>query len=260
MAEKKKLILLTNDDGITAPGLVAMYRHLTDMAEVHVVAPETVQSATGHGITLSQPLLTSRVEVENAFVGTAVAGSPADCVKLAISQLLPRAPDLVISGINSGANVGINVIYSGTVAAAIEAAFLGLPSIAISLYLKRDVPPDYARTAVFARRVIEQIVAAGLRGGQVASVNIPSLRPTEEPAGVKVLRQCTRPWTDTYERRKDPRGRDYFWNSSVFTLSTDEADTDVAALRDDYITITPLQFDLTEHRVLKEWAAKKWTF
>src|SRR5687767_2992713 len=258
MAEKKKLILLTNDDGITAPGLVAMYRHLTDMGDVHVVAPETVQSATGHGITLSQPLLTSRVEVENAFVGTAVAGSPADCVKLAISQLLPRQPDLVISGINSGANVGINVIYSGTVAAAIEAAFLGRRAIALSLYLKRDVPPDYARTATYARKVIEQIVAAGLRGGQVASVNIPSLPANEEPTGVKVLRQCTRPWADTYERRKDPRGRDYFWNSSVFTLSTDEADTDVAALKEDYITITPLQFDLTEHGVLREWAGKKW--
>src|SRR5688500_17061905 len=168
MAEKKKLILLTNDDGITAPGLVAMYRHLTDMGDVHVVAPETVQSATGHGITLSQPLRTSRVEVEIAFVGTAVAGSPADCVKLAISQLLPRQPDLVISGINSGANVGINVIYSGTVAAAIEAAFLGVPSIALSLYLRNDVPTDYARAAMWSRNVIEQTLAAGLAGRQVA--------------------------------------------------------------------------------------------
>ncbi len=229
MAENKKLILLTNDDGITAPGLVAMYRHLT-----------------------------SKVEVENAFTGTAVAGSPADCVKLAISQLLPRQPDLVISGINSGANVGINVIYSGTVAAAIEAAFLGLPAIALSLYLKRDVPPDYARTAELSRKCIEQILAAGLRGGQVASVNIPSLRPNEKPAGLKVVRQCTRPWNDTYERRKDPRGRDYFWNSSVFTLSTTEPDTDVAALRENFITITPLQFDLTEHGLLREWMKRGW--
>src|SRR3954464_13257587 len=165
MTENKKLILLTNDDGITAPGLVAMYRMLTDMSEVQVVAPETVQSATGHGITLSGPLLTSKVEVENAFTGTAVAGSPADCVKLAISQLTPRRPDLVVSGINSGANVGINVIYSGTVAAAIEAAFLGLPAIALSLYRKRDIPPDYARTSILARRCIEQILAAGRRGG-----------------------------------------------------------------------------------------------
>src|SRR5258707_11695379 len=182
MAENKKLILLTNDDGITAPGLVAMYRHLTDMAQVQVVAPETVQSATGHGITLSQPLLTNRVEVENAFTGTAVAGSPADCVKLAISQILPRRPDLVISGINSGANVGINVIYSGTVAAAIEAAFLGVPAIALSLYLKRDIPPDYARTAVLARQCIEQILAAGLSGGQGGGVDISSPLPQEKDA------------------------------------------------------------------------------
>src|SRR5436190_3325738 len=197
MTENKKLILLTNDDGITAPGLIAMYRHLTDLGDVQVVAPETVQSASGHGITLSQPLLTSKVEVENAFSGTAVAGSPADCVKLAISQLTPRRPDLVISGINSGANVGINVIYSGTVAAAIEAAFLGLPAIAFSLYLKRDIPPDYARTATLARHCIDQILQAGLRGGQVVSVNIPSLRPGESPAGIKIVRQCTRPWNDT---------------------------------------------------------------
>lgn len=258
MPTNQKLILLTNDDGITAPGLIAMYRHLTDMGDVQVVAPETVQSATGHGITLSQPLLTSKVDVENAFSGTAVAGSPADCVKLAISQLTPRRPDLVISGINSGANVGINVIYSGTVAAAIEAAFLGLPAIAFSLYLKRDVPPDYARTATLARRCIDQILSIGLGGGQVVSVNIPSLRPNENPAGIKIVRQCTRPWNDTYERRKDPRGRDYFWNSSVFTLSTDEGDTDVAALRDNFITITPLQFDLTEHEVLRQWATRSW--
>src|SRR5262249_20143736 len=128
-------ILLTNDDGITAPGLVAIYRELVNLGEVHVVAPESVQSASGHGITLKSPLLTSQVNVDDVFTGIAVDGRPADCVKLAINQILPAAPDLVISGINSGANVGINVIYSGTVAAAIEAAFLGVPSIAFSLYL-----------------------------------------------------------------------------------------------------------------------------
>src|SRR3954470_2117701 len=180
MTENKKLILLTNDDGITAPGLVAMYRKLTETNEVQVVAPETVQSATGHGITLSGPLLTSKVDVENAFTGTAVAGSPADCVKLAISQILPRRPDLVISGINSGTNVGINVIYSGTVAAAIEAAFLGVPAVAVSLYLKSDVETNYPRAAQYARRTIDQILKLGLAPGQVATINIPALRPHEE--------------------------------------------------------------------------------
>src|SRR5690349_11196947 len=167
------LILLTNDDGIRHPGLVAMYRELTRLGEVHVVAPETVQSATGHGVTLNTPLLTDRVTVEDTFTGVAVDGRPADCVKLAVSQILPRQPDLVISGINSGANVGINVIYSGTIAAAIEAAFLGLPSIALSLYLRNDIPADYPRAAVFGRQAVERILQAGLKPGQVATVNVP---------------------------------------------------------------------------------------
>src|SRR5438105_5972660 len=253
MADEKKLILLTNDDGITAPGLVAMYRKLADMSDVQVVAPETVQSATGHGITLSQPLLTSKVDVENAFTGTAVAGSPADCVKLAISQLTPRRPDLVISGINSGANVGINVIYSGTVAAAIEAAFLGLPSIAISLYLRKEIETNYKVAAKRAMGVIERILAAGLKGGEVVNVNLPAVAADQEPAGIKICRQCTRPWVDTYDKRQDPRGRDYFWNNTVFNLGKSEEDTDVAALRDQWISVTPLQFDLTSNVVMRRW-------
>ncbi len=182
---------------------------------------------------------------------------PADCVKLAVSQLLPRRPDLVVSGINSGANVGINVIYSGTVAAAIEAAFLGLPSIAASLHLRNDVTTDYPQAAGLTRKTIDQILKSGLSAGHVANVNIPALKPDESPAGVKFVRQCTRPWVDTYERRQDPRGRDYFWNSSVFKLGPSDDDTDVAALRQGYITITPLQFDLTDHALLKQ-SAKQW--
>jgi 5'-nucleotidase len=255
------LILLTNDDGIYAPGLAAVYHELSRLGEVQVVAPETVQSATGHGITISTPLLTQRVVVgegAGSFEGVAVEGRPADCVKLAAAKLLPRAPDLVVSGINSGANVGINVLYSGTVAAAIEAAFLGLPAVALSLYLRSNIPADYARTAKFSLRVIEQILEAGLRGGQVVSVNLPPLRPDEQPTGVRVVRQCARPWADTYEERKDPRGRPYFWNSSVFTLGETEDDTDVAALRDNYIAVTPLQFDMTHYPMLREWRDKKW--
>jgi len=252
------LILLTNDDGIRAPGLVAIYKELIQFGEVHVVAPETVQSATGHGITLSTPLLTNRVTVEGVFTGTAIEGRPADCVKLAVAKILPRQPDLVISGINSGANVGINVIYSGTVAAAIEAAFLGLPSIAISLYLRKEIPLDYPRTASLATGVIRQILEAGLKGGQVVSVNLPPLRAGESPAGVKVVRQCTNAWVDTYEERTDPRGRSYFWNNTVFSLGNTDRDTDVAALREGYITVTPLQFDLTHYAMMKEWK-DRWT-
>lgn len=250
------LILLTNDDGIHAPGIIAMYRELTQLGEVHVVAPETVQSAAGHGITLDAPLLTNRVTIPDGFTGIAVDGRPADCVKVAVAHLLPRAPDLVVSGMNSGVNVGINVIYSGTVAAAIEAAFLGLPSVAVSLLLNRNLPPDYPGAAKLGRQTIEKILKAGLKNGQVASVNLPALAPGEKPRGTKVVRQCIRPWTDTYERRVDPRGRDYYWNSSVFVLGESEADTDVAGIRDGYITITPLEFDLTDYPAMKNWEGK----
>jgi 5'-nucleotidase len=252
------LILLTNDDGINAPGLVAMWRELVKLGEVHVVAPETVQSATGHGITLTTPLLTSEVTVENGFTGIAVDGRPADCVKVAVARLLPRQPDLVVSGINAGANTGINVVYSGTVAAAIEAGFLGLPAIAASLYLRRDTPTDYPRAAVLARQTIELILEAGLSPGQVATINLPALAAEQQPTGVKVVRQCDRGWADTYEERKDPRGRRYFWNTSVFSLGNTEEDTDVAALRDGYITVTPLQYDLTHYPLLRSWQSKQW--
>lgn len=252
------LILLTNDDGIHAPGIHAMYRELTALGDVRVVAPETVQSATGHGITITTPMLTTAVRVQDEFDGIAVDGRPADCVKLAVAKLLPRLPDLVVSGINSGANVGINVIYSGTVAAAIEAAFLGLRSVAVSLLLKGDVPADYASAAAHARRVIEQVLSAGLGAGQVASINLPALREGDRPAGVKVCRQCTRPYADAYEERLSPRGQKYYWNSSVFTLGEFETDTDVAYLRDGYITVTPLEFDLTDHPTLQRWSEVAW--
>lgn len=241
--------------GFPLQALSLSIERLIKIGEVHVVAPATVQSATGHGITLSVPLLTSRMTVADTFTGTAVEGRPADCVKLAVAQLLPRAPDLVVSGMNSGANSGINVVYSGTVAAAIEAAFLGLPSIAVSLHLSSEVETDYPRSTGYAAQTISRILKTGLAAGQVVSVNIPALKPKESPAGTRIVRQCTRPWIDTYERRHDPRGREYFWNNTVFTLGPSDNDTDVAALRDKYITITPLQFDLTDHALLKKWTA-----
>jgi len=249
------LILLTNDDGIFAPGLLAAYKRLRELGEVHVVAPETVQSATGHGITLATPLLTRKVTGADGFTGIAVDGRPADCVKLAVAKLLPRAPDLVVSGINSGANVGINVIYSGTVAAAIEAGFLGLPAVALSQYLRSNVPTDYERAAGWSLSAIRKLLQVGLSPGQVATVNLPALEPGATPLGTKFVRQSTRTWIDTYDARKDPRGRDYFWNSSVFSLGEYEPDTDNAALGDGFITITPLHYDLTEHRLLEKWKA-----
>ncbi len=243
------LILLTNDDGIRAPGLAAALKVLRQLGDVHVVAPETVQSATGHGITIHGPLMTQEVRVDDQTVGISVDGRPADCVKLAVNALLPRKPDLVVSGINSGANVGINVIYSGTVAAAIEGAFLGLPSIALSLLMDRQMP-DYATAADTCLQTIKELLKVGIAPGQVMSVNLPALRSPQKPKGTKVVRQCTRPWDDVYEKRLTPVGKPYFWNTAKFVLKATEEDTDVAALRDGYVTVTPLKFDLTSYDVL----------
>lgn len=242
------LILLTNDDGIRAPGLAAALKVLRGIGEVHVVAPETVQSATGHGITLHAPLMTQPVRVDDETVGISVDGRPADCVKLAVNKLLPRRPDLVVSGINSGANTGVNVIYSGTVAAAIEAGFLGLPAVALSLYLTKELP-DYDAAASASLDILKKMLKHGIAPGEVLSVNLPP----GKPRGTKVVRQCTAGWNDTYEKRLDPRGRAYYWNTAVFSLSSRDDDTDVAGLREGYATITPLQFDLTRHDGLKRW-------
>ncbi len=199
------LILLTNDDGIRAPGILAMYRELTKLGEVHVVAPETVQSATGHGITLDTPLLTQRVTIENGFTGVAIGGRPADCVKVAVSQILPRRPDLVVSGMNSGANVGINVLYSGTVAAAIEAAFLGLPSIAVSLHLKSEVPLDFAQAGTVREAGHRANRRCGIEGRSMRQHQPAAAASGREPGRCARRGQCVNPWTDEYERRQDPR-------------------------------------------------------
>jgi 5'-nucleotidase len=258
-------ILLTNDDGIRAPGLVAMYRELSAWGETSVVAPEGHQSATGHGITLSTPLLTTRVKVEvpawrdreaGSFTGVAVDGRPADCTKLALAHIVRPEPDLVVSGMNAGANVGINVLYSGTCAAALEAAFLSRPAIAVSLFLRREVPTSFAWAAHVAMRTIRRVWEGGLRAGEVVSINVPAIAEGVEPRGVRVVRQCVRPWVDTYEKRVSPKtGEEYYWNNSNFTLGESEDDTDVAALREGYVTVTPLMFDLTRHEQVKRMRA-----
>ena len=176
-------ILLTNDDGIWAPGLAAAHGALCSLGDVSVVAPNEVKSGAGHGITLKAPLLTSKVKVGVGMEGYSVDGSPADCVKLAVNQLLTKPADLVVSGINSGVNVGINVLYSGTVAAALEAGFLGLPAVALSLTMKKGVEPDYALAARLSVEVIGRLLEQGLGAGQVVSVNIPPLEGSARPRG-----------------------------------------------------------------------------
>jgi 5'-nucleotidase len=250
------LILLTNDDGVYAPGLRALRTELKKLGEVTVVAPAGEQSAVGHSITLLTPLLVQEVvDEEQLPMGWAVEGRPADCVKLALMELLPHRPDVVVSGLNAGSNAGINVLYSGTVAAAIEGAFFHCTSFAVSLEYTKPKPLDFPRGAALAARVIAQILEQKPAQGSLFNINIPSL--DKGPIrGVRVVPQNVAPYVETYDRRIDPRGRVYFWNCPDFHCPEPHPDTDVTAMAESWITVTPLQFNLT-HEVLLE-RMKSW--
>ncbi len=251
-------ILLTNDDGVYAPGLRALLPELRKLGEVVVIAPAAEQSAVGHSVTLTTPLIVQEVLDERQRpLGWAVEGRPADCVKLALRELLPQPPDLIVSGLNAGSNAGINVLYSGTVAAAIEGAFFNVTSIACSLEYTKLAPLDFARGATLARGVIEQIVARRPATGSLFNVNIPSLEKGLV-RGIRVMPQNMAPYVEGYDRRTDPRGRVYFWSTPDFSCPDPHPDTDVTALAEGYITVTPLQFDLTDGARLQEMTAWEW--
>lgn len=267
-------ILLTNDDGIRAPGIGALYDALTSSAApfskpfgsvVYTIAPLTVQSATGHGLTVHTPLMVTEERVNERLEGIAVDGRPADCVKLAISNLWTdkfganSRPDLVISGMNAGANVGINVIYSGTVAAALEAAFLGIPSIAVSLHLGGS-RPDFALAARHARRAIELVIEQGLPGKHAClSINIPvtELDASESRTRhypIKVCPMNTHGLNDKYERRLSPTGQVYYWSAgNGLDFRTTDPGSDAQELWNRCITVTPLRYDLTKKSVVDGW-------
>lgn len=241
-------ILVTNDDGILAPGIAALGRALRPLGDIEVVAPESGQSGAAHAITFMAPLITQRVTIDGDLSGWSVDGSPADCVKLGVHELCEARPELVVSGINAGSNRGVDVIYSGTVAAAVEAAFIGIPSLAVSL--EASAVLDFERAAVYARAAVERAVELAITPGMVLNVNIPRL-DRGEPRGVKVVPQSTTPWTDSYDRRVDPRGRSYFWLTDQGDREPDSRETDLSELRAGYVTITPLQYDLTQYAQLK---------
>ena len=251
-------ILLTNDDGIYAPGLAAMERQLRQLGDVTVAAPLTEQSGVGHAITYLTPLMAREVfNEENQRRGWAVEGSPADCVKLAICALLPERPDLVVSGINSGMNAGINVLYSGTVAAAIEGAFFGITSVAVSL--EYHDAPRYDIAAELATNVIKQLLAQKNAAGHLYNLNIP-MRALTNPAEVKVVPMATAPWGEDFQARLDPRGRPYFWANGIQPDPPPGAVTDLLELRAGNMTLTPLNFDMTHTAKLAEmrdWQFKK---
>ncbi|MSQ91201.1 MAG: 5'/3'-nucleotidase SurE [Phycisphaerales bacterium] len=254
-------ILLTNDDGITAPGIAALYDAIASLGEVFVVAPAGVQSAMSHGITFHKPLMTREVQVNARMRGISVEGTPADCVKLGLRTIwverfgADSRPDLVISGMNGGANVGINVIYSGTVAAAIEAAFLGVPAIAVSLHLGGSAAIEWVRAAQIARHAIDCVIAHPLDAHRVISINVPRTEGTTGPMPpIRVVRMNTAAGIDRHERRESPEGHAYYWpcGNGMDFFHTAQG-SDVEALAERNITITPLWYDLTDDASLSAW-------
>jgi 5'-nucleotidase len=249
-------ILLSNDDGITAPGLAALRQELASLGTVHVVAPNSPQSAAAHGITVHGPVSVHKVHVQDEFFGYSVEGRPADCVKLAIRELLPERPDLVVSGINDGANVAINVLYSGTVAAAAEGALLGFPAIAVSM--KQGEERDFHRAARLVLPIIRKLLDIGLAPGELININVPDLTPGE-PLGIRVVPMATRVMEDRFARHTAPDGRDYYWLiGDTFAGVKTNVQSDLDAIEERYISLTPLQFDMTQYAQLEQLSKHEW--
>ena len=246
-------ILLTNDDGIYAPGLRALEQELRQMGDVCVVAPATEQSGVGHSITFLKPLVAREEFDGDRRRGWAVEGSPADCVKLGIFEFCKQRPDLVISGINGGLNAGINVLYSGTVAAAIEGAFFEITSVAVSLEYNEHA--RFADAARLARRVIEQILEQKGPEPQLYNLNIPTVA-LERPSQLRVVPMGVARYGEEFERRVDPRGRNYYWMAGKFPSLPDEPETDLTALAKGHLTLTPLDFDMTKRPMMGDM--QKW--
>ncbi len=249
-------ILITNDDGILAPGIQALYRAVADLGDVDVVAPETSQSASSHAISVLKPMVVRRLLVNDEFHGWSVAGRPADCVKLALMELLrDRRPDFVLSGINAGANTGVNVLYSGTVAGALEAAIFNIPAIAFSLELAEEM--DFAGAGRIARALFETFVAAAPPTGMCLNVNIPAL-DRGGPRGVRCCPQAPVNWEEYYERQVDHDGQAVYFLDGRLPGHDGDPEGDLAGLRQGYVTITPLRPNLTARDQLKEIAKWSW--
>ena len=244
MNDDNPLILLTNDDGIHAEGLRYLRMAAERVGRVSIVAPEAEQSAVGHAITLYDPVRSREFTKDGVFYGHGIGGTPADSVKLAVYSLLPSRPSLVISGINDGANLGINVLYSGTVSAATEAAILGIPAMSVSIDQKKDPPFPWAVPHI--ETIATWTLRHGLPKGIALNVNIPAL-PPEKVKGYRITRQGLTKFKEKFEQREDPRGNHYYWLTGQATADEDENETDVAAVKAGYVSVTPLFYDLTAH-------------
>jgi len=242
-------VLLTNDDGIHAQGLWALYKRFAGDHDVTVIAPDRERSAVGHGITLNEPLRTTHVEVNGGYKGYAITGTPADCIKLGVLEILDEKPDIVISGINPGVNVGVNINYSGTVAAAKEAAFYGMTAIAVSI--QGTEANNYDDTAFFIEVLSKKVFEKGLPFGTFLNVNIPDI-PMKETAGLRFSRQGVKLFSEYFEKRIDPRNRTYYWQGCDSKFLDNSTDVDSAAICNNFISITPIKCDMTDYKVLDD--------
>jgi len=249
---KKPLILVTNDDGITAPGIRTLIELMQAIGDVVVVAPDSPQSGMGHAITLDSTLYSKKMlDTDNSgTVAYSCSGTPADCVKLALQELLDRKPDICVSGINHGSNASINVIYSGTMSAAIEAGIEGIPAIGFSL-CDYNWDADFSQAGTFIQTIVHQALENGMPKGVVLNVNIPSIAKNELK-GLKICRQAKANWKEKFDKRTSPMGRDYYWLTGEFELLDAGEDTDIFALSKGYISVVPTQFDLTAHYAIQE--------
>jgi 5'-nucleotidase len=259
--KSKKLlnILVSNDDGIDAPGIYAVVQELKKIGTVTVVAPDKQRSAVGHAITMNYPLRIRKFMKDNKFFGYAVDGTPADSVKLGVRIIMEGQPDLLISGINHGSNTAINTIYSGTVSAATEGTILGIPSIAISLTTYDT--PDFRFAAKFARQLALVVAKNGLPNDTLLNVNVPPLKE-KDIRGVRITRQGKSRWDDTFEVRRDPNNREYYWLTGKLDILDTAEDTDLIAIFNKYVSVTPIQFDLTNYKAietLEQWRLGKVT-
>jgi 5'-nucleotidase len=245
------LILVTNDDGITAPGIRALISVMSEIGTVFVVAPDKPQSAMGHAITLNSTLFINKVSKENAEITEySCSGTPVDCVKLAVNEILHRKPDLCVSGINHGSNSSINVIYSGTMSAAVEAGIEGIPAIGFSL-LDYDWNADFDAIKSSIRKITLEVLEKGMPENVVLNVNFPKLKETEIK-GIKICRQAKAIWMEKFDKRITPQGKDYYWLTGEFVNQDKGEDTDEWALENGYISVVPVQFDLTAHHTIQQ--------
>lgn len=251
----KPVILITNDDGVTAPGIMNLVEAVKDLGKIVVVAPDKPQSGMGHAITIGQPLRLHKVHMFGDIEAYACTGTPVDCVKLAVDKVLHRKPDLCLSGINHGANHSINVIYSGTMSAAVEAAIESIPSAGFSL-LDYNIEADFTGARKYARMVVEKMLSTKLGKNTVLNVNIPSV-PAELLRGIMISRQANAKYEEDFIERTDPHGRQYYWLTGEFVNFDKGKDTDVWALAHNYVSVVPVQFDLTNY-VLKAQLEKQW--